>query len=60
MQRVSGISGLKEAWEVGDDLDGDGFLPCLKWLLRHRYADLILLFSVVTAFAALLAVSAMG
>lgn len=60
MQGVSGVLSLKEAWEVGDEFDEDGFLPCLKWLLRHRYSDLILLCSVVAAFVILLAVSAMG
>jgi hypothetical protein len=58
MQRVSGVSGLKEAREVGNEQGGD-ILPCLKLLMRHRYGDLILLCTVVAAFAVLLVVSAM-
>ncbi len=60
MQRVSGISGLKDVKEVAGMLDEDRFLPCLKLLMRHKYGDLILLCTVMAAFALLLAVSAWG
>lgn len=60
MQKVSGILGLKEESEVGGALGGEGFVPCLKQLMKHKYGDLILLCTVVAAFVVLLVVSALG
>ncbi len=40
--------------------DVNVILAGLKRLTQHKYGDLILLFSVIAAFGALLAVSAIG
>ncbi len=42
------------------DKDANVILSGLKRLMHHKYSDVILLVSVIAAFGALLAVSAIG
>jgi hypothetical protein len=60
MPRVSGVSGSMGERGVVDELGGERFVSCLRVLMRNKYGDLILLCTVMAAFAALLVVSTLG